>query len=475
MREKRISFSIFGIQTKKFSIKHVHFEKYTELPVKSFFGYTCDMKKQARQLLDFIDNSPSVFHAVRNAALLLEAQGFKRLKRSDDFVLHAGEGYYTEHNGSALIAWRMSRTAKIENGFRIIATHGDSPGFKIKPQPHICVHNHYIMLNTEVYGGPILSTWFDRPLSAAGRVVISGKNPLEPEVMLIDFEKPLFTIPNLAIHMNRDVNEGVAYNKQKDTLPLLSLLPEDASCRDFFAKLIGEKLHIDEKTVTDFDLYVYCTQKGCFTGAHDEFFSAGKIDNLGMAYPSIEALARSQPADFIQAAVLFDNEEVGSASAQGAGSPFLHDTLQRIAYAVCKDRPFERMQQALSRSFLISADQAHAFHPNYPEKNDITNFPLINGGPVIKSAASMSYTSDAVSSAVFKDLCRRAGVPCQVFVNRSDMRGGSTIGPVSSAQVHIKSVDIGNPVLAMHSVRELAGTRDQQYIFKVFEAFFDGA
>lgn len=430
--------------------------------------------KEAQELLDFIDKSPSMFHAVRNAAAILDDAGFMRLKRSDNFILEDGKAYYTEHNGSALIAWRMGRTAGIENGFRIIASHGDSPGFKIKPQPEITVHNHYVTLNTEVYGGPILSTWFDRPLSAAGRVILRGGDLLNPEIRLIDFEKPLFTIPNLAIHMNRDVNEGFAINKQKDTLPLMAIATENRKNETFLTKLIADKLNIKTEAVADFDLYLYCTQKGCFTGTQNEFFSAGKIDNLGMVYPSVKALAQAKPADFIQVAVIFDNEEVGSASAQGAGSPFFADTLHRIAAAVCKDKTFERLQQALAHSFLISADQAHAFHPNYPEKNDVTNFPLINGGPVIKNAASMSYTSDAVSSAVFKELCRRADVPFQTFVNRSDIRGGSTIGPVSSAQVHIKSIDIGNPVLAMHSVRELAGTEDQGAIAKIFAEFFRG-
>ncbi len=443
------------------------------LPSRRFFGYTVCMK-EARELLDFIDKSPSMYHAVHNAEILLEDAGFTRLKRSDDFILEDGKGYYTEHNGSALIAWRMGCSSGIKNGFRIIASHGDSPGFKIKPQPEIAVRNHYVTLNTEVYGGPILSTWFDRPLSAAGRVVLRGGDLLNPDVRLIDFEKPLFTIPNLAIHMNRDVNESFAINKQKDTLPLLAVLNEERKAEDFFTELIANKLNVNAEEITDFDLYLYCTQKGCFTGARDEFFSAGKIDNLGMAYPSIKALVHAQTADFIQTAVIFDNEEVGSASAQGAGSPFFADTLHRIAAAVCKDKTFERLQQALAHSFLISADQAHAFHPNYPEKNDITNFPLINGGPVIKNAAAMSYTSDAVSSAVFKELCRRADIPFQTFVNRSDIRGGSTIGPVSSAQVHIKSVDIGNPVLAMHSVRELAGTEDQEAIAKVFAEFYRG-
>ena len=432
--------------------------------------------QNAKQLIDFIDASPSAFHAVHNAASLLEKHGFKRLKREDDFALEKGGAYYTEYNGSALVAWRMSRTAGIENGFRIIASHSDSPGFKIKPRPEIAVQNHYVKLNTEVYGGPILSTWFDRPLSAAGRVVLKNKNNGESilgcESVLFDFEKPVLTIPNLAIHMNREINEGFAINKQKDTLPLLGILNDTCEADNFLLTLIAEKLDVPAERISDFDLYLYDTHKGCFTGAGGEFFSCGKIDNLGMMYPSVEALALAKPCDCIQVAVVFDNEEVGSASAQGAGSPFFHDTLNRIASAVCKDNTYECMQRSLAKSFMISADQAHALHPNYPEKNDVTNFPLINKGPVIKSAASMSYTSDAVSSAVFKEVCRRANVPCQIFVNRSDIKGGSTIGPISSAHVHIRSVDIGNPILAMHSVRELGGTQDQKYISKAFAEFY---
>lgn len=236
--------------------------------------------------------------------------------------------------------------------------------------------------------------------------------------------------------------------------------------------LIAEEAGVTVDKILDFDLYLYDRQPGCFIGANDEFFSVGRIDNLGMACASIDALGDALPSNFVQVAAIFDNEEVGSRTAQGAGSPFLHDTLQRIIVSTSKRNAFEELQKALAKSFLISADQAHALHPNYTEKNDITNFPLMNKGPAIKVAASMSYTTDGISAAIFRDICARAKVPCQNFVNRSDMAGGSTIGPISVSNLNIKSVDIGNPILGMHSVRELGGTEDQEYITKAFAEFY---
>ena len=428
-------------------------------------------KQYARELMQFIDKSPSVYHVIENAGKKLEAAGFTRLDLSDAFHLKPAGRYFVTANDSALIAWQMSRGKKAR-GFKLVGSHSDSPCLRIKPHPEVTVQDHYLKLNTEVYGGAILSTWFDRPLSAAGRVIVRTDDPLAPKDMLVSFKGSPLIIPNLAIHMNREVNDGYKIERQKDLLPLLGIINKKFEKDGYLVKLLSKRLDVPVSDILDFDLYLYDTQPGSFCGLSDEFFSTGKIDNLGMMYPSVEALALAKSCDCIQVAVVFDNEEVGSASAQGAGSPFFHDTLNRIASAVCKDNTYERMQRSLAKSFMISADQAHALHPNYPEKNDITNFPLINKGPVIKSAASMSYTSDAVSSAVFKEVCRRASVPCQIFVNRSDIKGGSTIGPISSAHVHIRSVDIGNPILAMHSVRELGGTQDQEYISKVFAEFY---
>ena len=428
--------------------------------------------KKAEALMKFIDKSPSVYHAIKNAGEFLEAKGFVHLNREDTFELKPQGRYFVTNNGSALIAWQMPKSGNAENGFRIVGSHSDSPTFRIKPNPEIKVNNHYLKLNTEGYGGVILSTWFDRPLSAAGRVIIKTDDLLKPEVKLINFDKNLLTIPSLAIHMNREINDGYKFNKQKDTLPLIALINEKLEEKGFLINLIAEEAGVTFDKILDFDLYLYDRQPGCFIGANDEFFSVGRIDNLGMACASIDALGDALPSNFVQVAAIFDNEEVGSRTAQGAGSPFLHDTLQRIIVSTSKGNAFEELQKALAKSFLISADQAHALHPNYTEKNDITNFPLMNKGPAIKVAASMSYTTDGISAAIFRDICARAKVPCQNFVNRSDMAGGSTIGPISVSNLNIKSVDIGNPILGMHSVRELGGTEDQEYITKAFAEFY---
>ncbi|EFW37564.1 M18 family aminopeptidase [Treponema phagedenis] len=423
---------------------------------------------KAQELINFIEKSPTVFHVIQNVADILTAHGYKQLQQADTFSLVPNGKYFITNNGSAIIAWQMG-SAAITEGFRIIGSHSDSPGFRIKPNPEIVVQNSFITLNTEVYGGPILSTWFDRPLSIAGRVVLKGKEVLQPIVRLIDFKRPLLIIPNLAIHMNREVNEGYAYNRQKDTLPLLGIIDENPAKEDFLLNLIAQEADCALSDILEFDLFLYDVQKGSILGANNEFFSVGKIDNLGMAYASVDALVQSASTPFTKVVCIFDNEEVGSSTAQGAGSPFLSDVLNRI---VQTQGDSETFQQALAASFLISADQAHGTHPNYLEKNDITNFPIINRGPAIKLAASMSYASDAVSVGVFKQVCEKANVPCQTFVNRSDIRGGSTIGPISVRNLNIKTVDVGNPILAMHSVRELGGVQDQESITEAFKAFY---
>jgi len=431
-------------------------------------------KKYARELMQFIDKSPSVYHVIDNACRKLEEAGFTRLNLSDPFNLRAAGKYFVTANGSAVIAWQMSKEKKAL-GFKLIGSHSDSPCLRIKPNPELTVQEHYLKLNTEVYGGAILSTWFDRPLSAAGRAVLRTDNPLEPKEAPVSFEGAPLIIPNLAIHMNREVNDGYKIERQKDLQPLLGIVNKEFEKGNYLVSLLAKRLSVSADSILDFDLYLHDTRPGCFCGYSDEFFSTGKIDNLGMAYASLDALiTQDTPLDYVKAACIFDNEEVGSGTMQGAGSPFFADTLKRIAIAQCgaEDQWFELFQRQLSRSFLISADQAHALHPNYPEKNDITNFPLVNGGPVVKIAASMSYASDGVSAGIFRDLCKRAGVPCQSFVNRSDIKGGSTIGPVTAANLRIKTVDIGNPILAMHSIRELGGVADQAYITEVFNRYY---
>jgi len=436
------------------------------------------MKKNeaATSLMKFVDESPSMYHAIANLANMLKEAGYMELSGGDVFKLKKGGKYFTTTNGSAIIAWKMGK--KIETGFRIIGSHSDSPTFKIKPSPDITVQNHYVKLNTEMYGGAIVSTWFDRPLSVAGRLTTKGKDVLNPEVHLVNIDKNFLVIPNLAIHMNRDVNEGYSYNKQKDTLPLMAIVDgKIPDSKTSFMNILAKEMGALAEDILSFDLYLYDRMPGAFVGANKEFFSLPKIDNLGMAHPSIKALISSGDEDFTQVACVFDNEEIGSSTRAGAGSPFLSDTLKRIVIAGTQiekiEEPFfEVFQRVLHSSFMISADQAHALHPNYTEKNDITNFPLMNKGPVIKVSASMSYMSDAISASIFKEVCKRANVPFQTFVNRSDMRGGSTIGPITMGNLNIRCVDIGNPILSMHSVRELGGSLDQEYIERAFTSFY---
>lgn len=426
------------------------------------------MNKYVDGLMDFIDNSPSVYHVNKNIKNKLKKTGFKELLRSEKWKLKSDGKYFISNGESAIVAFTINDVKKFTH-FNIIGSHSDSPTFRIKPNPVMIEKNKYIKLNTEVYGGPILSTWFDRSLSIAGRVsVVENKKIISK---LIDFEKPVTTIPNLAIHMNREINKGYTYNPQKDTLPILGILASDLENDDLLISLISENLNVNKEDILDFDLFLYDTEKGKYIGLNEEFYSIGRIDNLGMAYSSIEALTTSKSKSGINIVLISNHEEIGSMTKEGADSPFLRDVLQRIVYST--DGNFEDFDIAIDKSFMISADQAHALHPNYVEKNDPTNFPTINEGPCIKMAARMSYTSDGFSASLIKKLCKDIDVPVQYFVNRSDMPGGSTIGPINSSHLNIKSVDMGCPILGMHSVRELGGSKDQEYINLLFNKFFE--
>lgn len=427
-------------------------------------------RELALDLIDFIDKSKTQFHAVAAIKELLDNNGFKEVKMTEKWKLEAGGRYYTTKNNSALVAFVVGEDM-VKNGFRLVGGHTDSPGFRIKPNPEMTVEGKYLRLNTEVYGGAILNTWFDRPLSIAGRVALKGENPLEPKEVLVDFEKPVLTIPNLAIHMNREVNDGFKLNPQQHTLPLLAMINDKFEKENFLIKLLAEKLNVKVEDILDFELYLYATEKGALVGLNEEFISVGKLDDLSMVHGEMNALILSKNAKATNVAIAFDNEEVGSSTKQGAGSPFVRNVLNRIALS--QNLSNEEFLIALEKSFIISADNAHAKHPNFGEKCDPTTIPVINEGPAIKLAANQAYTTDAQSAAVYEGICKAAGVPFQKFVNRSDLRGGSTIGPISSSQLPIKSVDIGNPILAMHSVRELGGVKDHFYAAKSFEEFYN--
>ncbi|AZV58908.1 M18 family aminopeptidase [Clostridium sp. AWRP] len=427
--------------------------------------------EQAKELINYIYESPTSFHAVKNAVSELKKFGFVEIEEGDALKIKKGGKYFVTKNQSALIAFTVGKGELENEGFRIIGAHTDSPSFRVKPNSDIEVEGAYVKLNTEVYGGPILNTWMDRPLSLAGRIVLKGKDSFHPEIKLLNIKRPLMIIPNLAIHMNRNINSGVELNRQKHMLPLLSLVNNKFKHGHYLTQIISEELSVPEEDILDFDLFLYEFEKGSIIGADQEFISSGRLDDLSMVYSGIKAISNSKIKNTTNVMVCFDNEEVGSTTKQGANSPMLLSILERIAFNLGKSK--DDFYRAISKSFIISCDLGHALHPNYEEKSDPVNRPIINKGPIIKISASQSYTTDAVSSAIYKNICCKAGVPVQVFVNRSDERGGSTIGPISSSHINMTSLDMGLAILSMHSVRELGGIKDYVYALESFNKFYD--
>lgn len=435
------------------------------------------------QLLNFINKSKTAFQSAQEIKKILDKNGFTEIKESESWNLNKGDRRYIVKNESAVIAFEIGEGDIEKDGFRLIGAHTDSPGFRIKPSAEMNVENSYVKLNTEVYGGPILSTWFDRPLSIAGRVTLKSDDVFKPEIRIVDVNKPVLIIPNLAIHMNRSVNEGYQFNRQKDTLPLLTLKDEEAEKSfekaaksnlekdGYLLSLLALTLNIDISQILDFDLFLYEYAEGCVAGLNGEFISCGRLDDLWMVFAGLKALTESKKIKGTKLLVALDNEEIGSLTSQGANSSILENILERIALGLNKDR--EEFRRAVSNSVMISADLAHAVHPNYTEKCDPTNRPVLGGGPVLKIAASGSYSTDSYAAGIFKGICEDVKVPCQVFVNRSDMRGGTTIGPISAGKLNIPVIDMGAPILSMHSVRELASVKDNEYTIKAFTRFFE--
>ncbi len=428
------------------------------------------------RLLSFLDASPVNFLAVKNIADMLEAGGFRRLNPALPIgTVNAGDRFFVTKNDSSIFAFRIGAKTLADAGFHMICAHADSPTFRIKPNAEMLCEGGLVKLNTEVYGGPIMSTWFDRPLTLAGRVIVRGENVMLPETMLLHIKRPLLQISNLAIHFNRQVNDGVKLSKQKDVLPLLGQINSQLEAGNMLMNVIVEELNkqrpIQQEDILDFDLYLADTTPACTFGAHNEFISAGRLDDLSMCFAGLEAMLAAHDTDTTQVLAIFDNEETGSQTKQGAGSPFLSYMLKRIALAQTNTE--EAYYQAVERAFMISADNAHAWHPNYAEKYDPTNHPMLGGGPVIKFNAAQKYASDAASAAVFAGLCSKAGVPCQRFVNHSDVAGGSTLGNILASSIPLRGVDMGNAILAMHSCRETGSVRDHKYCVKVFTEFFE--
>lgn len=424
----------------------------------------------AKELLDFIYESPTSFHAVNSIKKILDNNGFSELKEEDRWSLKKGGRYYVIKNHSALTAFVVGNGKVEEKGFKIIGAHTDSPTFRIKPAAEMIAENHYVKLNTETYGGPILSTWMDRPLSVAGRVAIKNQDVFSPNIKFVNIKKPIMIIPNLAIHMNRDVNSGVELNKQKDMLPLMAIINDEMEKDNHLINTVAKEVNVGPSDIIDFDLFLYEFEKGTIMGLNDEFISSPRLDDLAMAHAGITAITKPSDSDCTNVMVCFDNEEVGSTTKQGADSQLLSNILERIVLSMEGNR--EDFFRAISKSFMISADLAHAVHPNVGEKHDPQNRPLINKGPVIKVSANMRYTTDSNSSSIYAQICSNANIPYQWFVNRSDERGGSTIGPISASHLDIKCVDMGTPILAMHSARELGGVLDHTYVTKSFEEFY---
>ena len=414
------------------------------------------------KLLDFIEKSPTAFQAVDEMQKRLTENGFEVLSEKEYWKLIPGGKYLVTRNNSALIAFCIPE--KESRVFHIMASHSDSPSFKIKENPEIKVDNSYVKLNVEKYGGMLMAPWFDRPLSVAGRGIIRRNGGLKEK--LINIKRDLVMIPNLAIHMNREANNGVSYNPQKDLQPLFAVGNTDRT----LLEIIAEQTGVKKEDIISHDLFLYNRMPGTIWGADKEFVSSARLDDLQCAFASMEGLLRAQNHESIAVHCVMDNEEVGSGTKQGAASTFLKDTLLRINMGL--GRTYEEYLMTLAGSFMVSADNAHALHPNYTDKTDPTNHPVLNKGIVIKFNANQKYCTDAVSAAIFKELCTKAGVPYQTFVNRSDIAGGSTLGNISNTQVPMNTVDIGLPQLAMHSPYETAGVKDTEYLVRAAEELF---
>ena len=443
-------------------------------PRKDWMIIMNDFQKTAKEMLDFITQSPTCFHAAVNLGEMLEKAGFQKLRENEEWKLEKGGRYYTERNDSSVIAFAIPAKEADIKGFHMAAAHSDSPCFKIKEKPELTVEEHYLRLNTEKYGGMILSTWLDRPLSVAGRLAVRGEKGIESR--LVNIDQDLCVIPNVAIHMNREMNKGVEYNPQVDMLPLFADAAFDAETVDgqpektTLLALAAEAAGVDAEKILGEDLFLYTRQEGRFLGAKGEFVLSPRLDDLQSAFALTKAFTESLPTEYINICAVFDNEEVGSGTRQGADSTFLEDVLQRITEGLQESR--STYLRWVADSFLISADNAHAVHPNHPEKADPTNRPYLNGGIVIKYHGSQKYTTDGISAARMKDYCERAKVPYQTYVNRSDIAGGSTLGNISTAHVSVSSVDIGLPQLAMHSAVETAGMMDTEYAVRALKEFW---
>lgn len=414
-----------------------------------------------KEMMEFLDNSPSCFHAVANIAKKLESEGYLGLNEGDDWPLVWGGKYYITRNGSSLIAFRIPAAENVPHGFMMSVCHSDRPNFKVKEKPEMETAGMYSRLAVERYGGMLMAPWLDRPLSIAGRIMVDTPEGLA--YRLVDLDRDLCMIPNVAIHMNRSANNGFAYNAAVDMIPLLGSLETKGQLMPLLAEAAGCK----EEEIMGMDLYLYNRQKSRVWGIDNEYISAQGLDDLQCAWSCLEGFLQAEPGKSVPMFCVIDNEEVGSSTQQGADSNFLRNALMRICGLIGIN-----FQRCLSRSFMVSADNAHAVHPNHPEYSDQNHRPTMNKGVVIKFNASQKYTTDGFSAGIFRKACQRAGVPTQTFCNRADINGGSTLGNISTTQVSVPTVDVGLPQLAMHSCYETAGVKDGEYLTRALKALY---
>ena len=429
-------------------------------------------------LLQYINDSPTSYHATANACAQLQREGFTELREADKWDIQKGGRYFVTKNGSAFLAFITGTENPVESGIRMIAAHTDSPCFQIKPNAEMHTEGVYCKLNTAAYGSPILSSWFDRPLAIAGRVLVRGSHTFAPRVVLVNIAKPVIVIPNLAIHLNEEANKGYVCNTQKDTLPLAGLIHNALETDGRLLRLLCAETGLEAADILDFDLFLYEHTPAALVGIAADMISAPRLDDLWMVHAGLTAICSAKPAAHTQVLLGTDNEEVGSLTPAGAESAFAADCLRRIAassayqLAASGENPAEDFRRMMAQSFIVSADLAHAVHPNHPDKHDPTTRPILGGGMVVKHSVNRRYATDGIGAAIFTALCQRANLPCQAYVNRSDVKGGTTIGATLSAQLAARVVDVGAPILAMHSARELAAAADVAYAVNTFKAIY---
>lgn len=419
------------------------------------------MEKTNQALFAFIEKCPTAYHTVAQASAWLQAEGYLPLEESREWELQTGGKYYVTRNGSSLVAFRVPETF---SRLMMTASHGESPAFKIKPEPEMLCEDAYLKLNTEKYGGMICRSWMDRPLSVAGRIVIVTDTGMETR--LVNVDRDLLMIPSLAIHMERSAQEEATLNPQKDLLPLFG----DKEAKDTFLSVIAESADVAPEQIVGSDLFLYCRTAPTIWGSRGEFISSPRLDDLQCVFAALHGFLSGEGEGTLPVCCIFDNEEVGSGTRQGAKSTFLPEVLERI----CRARGVSQSQylQAAASGFLLSADNGHGVHPNYPEKADPTNRPKLNGGLLLKYNANQKYTTDGVSAGVVRYLCQKADVPVQCYVNRSDIPGGSTLGNLLGEKISVRMADVGVAQLAMHSAYETAGAKDTEYLCKVMEEFY---